>query len=397
MSIPTPVPGPPGRLHIVSDLLCYLLEQLRGILLLVSDPTWQDEHMAGQRDCLGLPHLYQLEPVLGQRDRLGLSHLYQLEPVLECLSVADLSPWQGSEPARLVTRLLDLSRPWLDGQVGPFEAWQAVAAAAVTWRTDTDGLLRVVQERTHMLGGSRPADNDSPAGGDESRKCPRFSAAVERLRQLRPENKPSAAKLDMLAERLAELGSALREQGVGWLVERLRLGSPLEEQARALYRLAVTSDLPTVRAALGEALRPEGSDPFRASQLQVLLVDELLNRLVWWYSWTGAVEQLAPTAPAPREHVAASAPKSLRWDEVTRTLLLDGIGIKTFRKNPANRQVELIEAFNRQSWNNPLINPFETPVILRQTCKSLNEGLPPQTVKFRMDGTGEGVRWERDR
>src|SRR5262245_52332475 len=118
MSTQTPVPGPPDRLHVVPDLLCYLLEQLRGILFLVSDPTWQDEHMAGPPD------------------RMGVLHLYQLEPVLECLSVADLSLWQGSDPGRLVTQVLDLLRPWLDGKVGPFEAWQAVASAAVTWAAD---------------------------------------------------------------------------------------------------------------------------------------------------------------------------------------------------------------------------------------------------------------------
>jgi hypothetical protein len=34
---------------------------------------------------------------------------------------------------------------------------------------------------------------------------------------------------------------------------------------------------------------------------------------------------------------------------------------------------------------------------LHDTIKNLNRTLPPGTIRFRGDGTGQGVRWEYDR
>lgn len=96
-------------------------------------------------------------------------------------------------------------------------------------------------------------------------------------------------------------------------------------------------------------------------------------------------------APAPEAaYVQSLRP---RWDGETRTLHLGVIGIKTYGRQPAERQIDLLEAFERAGWPHSVADPFNHRETLNQTCKDLNKGLPVSTIQFHPDGSGEGVCW----
>jgi hypothetical protein len=92
------------------------------------------------------------------------------------------------------------------------------------------------------------------------------------------------------------------------------------------------------------------------------------------------------------------------WDEDSRRLWLGGLLLRQFRQ-PAPHQTTLLAAFQEEGWHSghiddPLsLEPGEGPddarKRLRETIHNLNQSLPAGTIRFRGDGTGEGVWWER--
>lgn len=94
------------------------------------------------------------------------------------------------------------------------------------------------------------------------------------------------------------------------------------------------------------------------------------------------------------------------WDTKSRQPWLRGILVKEFRQ-PAPNQTRLLDVFQEQGWasahiDDPLPSyPGETEKDvtrrLQETIKNLNRGLLPGTIRFRGDGTGQGVRWQYDR
>ena len=80
--------------------------------------------------------------------------------------------------------------------------------------------------------------------------------------------------------------------------------------------------------------------------------------------------------------------------------------LKTFRQ-PAPNQTTILDVFQEDEWAKSHIDdPLSRSVgedeadarrRLHETIKNLNRGLPPGTIRFHGDGTGEGVRWEYDR
>src|SRR5262249_53570121 len=59
----------------------------------------------------------------------------------------------------------------------------------------------------------------------------------------------------------------------------------------------------------------------------------------------------------------------------------------------------VLEAFQVNDWQGPIDDPLgdgegsEAAERLRETVKSLNEGLPAGTIRFHTDGRGGSVRW----
>lgn len=113
-------------------------------------------------------------------------------------------------------------------------------------------------------------------------------------------------------------------------------------------------------------------------------------------------------APAPRARAtrAFQANGSLPyWDTQSRRLWLGGILVKEFRQ-PAPNQTMLLAVFQEQGWatahiDDPLPCQREETEEdakhrLQETVKNLNRGLSPGTIRFRGDGTGQGVLWQYD-
>jgi hypothetical protein len=102
-------------------------------------------------------------------------------------------------------------------------------------------------------------------------------------------------------------------------------------------------------------------------------------------------EQSPPEGPGPL------------WDPVGRRLWFHGRLVKEFSK-PAPDQTALLAAFQRVGWMSHVFDPLdprpdETRAVLqrrlRHAVRNLNSGLPRGTLRFRSDGSGYGVRWER--
>jgi hypothetical protein len=92
------------------------------------------------------------------------------------------------------------------------------------------------------------------------------------------------------------------------------------------------------------------------------------------------------------------------WDPDEQQLWLDGVVIKEFER-PAPDQTGLLDAFHQRGWPRHVIDPLparpgeswrQVQRRLRDTVKNLNRELPPGTFRFRGDGSGHGVWWDRD-
>jgi hypothetical protein len=121
-----------------------------------------------------------------------------------------------------------------------------------------------------------------------------------------------------------------------------------------------------------------------------------LRQLVLASRAGGPAQQPAPAGPTP----CLSVPY---WDAATRRLWLGARVLKEFRQ-PAPNQTAILGAFQEDGWaaghiDDPLPpahgeGPEEVKRRLQETVKNLNRGLPPDSIRFRGDGSGEGVRWE---
>jgi hypothetical protein len=104
------------------------------------------------------------------------------------------------------------------------------------------------------------------------------------------------------------------------------------------------------------------------------------------------------TTPVPNyaeKATAPSPPLKPRWDETTATLYWGNVAIREFRKHPAQNQTALIEAFHRKGWARNIPNPFiGDPRKLNFAIYQMNKGLAEKVIRFRGDGTGQGVVWE---
>jgi hypothetical protein len=99
----------------------------------------------------------------------------------------------------------------------------------------------------------------------------------------------------------------------------------------------------------------------------------------------------SPSEGRPRPH----------WD-AGRRLWLGKQLLKWFRQ-PASNQTTLLDAFEEQGWSVHIDDPLprqdaeeeqDSKRRLHDTIRNLNRNLPPNTIRFRGDGTGQGVLWE---
>ena len=101
------------------------------------------------------------------------------------------------------------------------------------------------------------------------------------------------------------------------------------------------------------------------------------------------------------EYTPNSLPPVLipRWDSNRHELLLEGVVVKRFRHRSPNQE-RVLNVFQEEGWpqviHDPLIPNGEScpKRRLNDTIKGLNHRQENPLIRFRGDGTGEGVFWE---
>jgi hypothetical protein len=88
-----------------------------------------------------------------------------------------------------------------------------------------------------------------------------------------------------------------------------------------------------------------------------------------------------------------------KWDEQRRQLRVGRVLVKEF-KLPSPNQETVLMAFEEEGWPPRIDDPLP-PVAqldprrrLHDTIKALNRKQKRDLIRFRGDGSGEGIRWE---
>jgi hypothetical protein len=88
-----------------------------------------------------------------------------------------------------------------------------------------------------------------------------------------------------------------------------------------------------------------------------------------------------------------------RWDPATRVLRVGGHIVKQYRV-PSSTQEAILDAFQEEGWPHHLDDPLP-PVHdgypkdrLRDAIRHLNANQKNRLIRFRGDGTGQGILWE---
>jgi hypothetical protein len=124
------------------------------------------------------------------------------------------------------------------------------------------------------------------------------------------------------------------------------------------------------------------------------------------------LRHLLPAALSAAEHNGTHAAPAVNgallpcWDAENRRLWLGTCLVKEFRQ-PAPNQTTLLDVFQEEGWaggriDDPLPRAKDegekdAKRRLHETVKNLNRGLKPGTIRFRGDGTGQGIAWEYQR
>ena len=87
------------------------------------------------------------------------------------------------------------------------------------------------------------------------------------------------------------------------------------------------------------------------------------------------------------------------WDAETRELRINGHLVKRFKWKAANQET-VLAAFEEEGWRRRIDDPLP-PVPdqlstrhLSEAIKQLNRSQKNSLIRFRGDGTGEGITWE---
>jgi hypothetical protein len=112
-----------------------------------------------------------------------------------------------------------------------------------------------------------------------------------------------------------------------------------------------------------------------------------------------AAPEPTPKIMASSEHVNGAALHKPTWDCDRRELRFVGSLVKQF-KLPSPNQEHILMAFEEDGWPPRIDDPLpphpeaEPKQRLRETIRSLNRNQKERLVRFKGDGTGEGVLWE---
>lgn len=102
---------------------------------------------------------------------------------------------------------------------------------------------------------------------------------------------------------------------------------------------------------------------------------------------------------APSDWETAIVPKVPRWDATCRELCWGLIVVKRFRL-PASNQELVLAAFEEEGWPRHIDDPLPSPrdcdpqQRLHDTIKRLNRHQVNPLIRFRANGSGNGIFWE---
>jgi hypothetical protein len=112
-----------------------------------------------------------------------------------------------------------------------------------------------------------------------------------------------------------------------------------------------------------------------------------------------SIGSLTTRAPAPYAADQDSAEAVPLWDDRRRTLFLKGQVVKRFRCVAVNQQT-ILSAFQEEGWPMRIDDPLSpsSSLVSKQrlgdTIKWLNRKQANRLLRFRGDGSGQGVVWE---
>ena len=178
---------------------------------------------------------------------------------------------------------------------------------------------------------------------------------------------------------LEKLG--LNENDLRWLVRKGYV-----EHAREV----------TVQGVNGREFQPTGDLTFCKRTCFVLTETGVVRAC-------SAVENQPPPPPngfCVAEPSPATPSDVPHWDAETRELRIDGTILKQFKWHAANQEI-ILSTFQEEGWPFRIDDPLppqsdqDPKRRLSDTIKCLNRKQANKLIRFRGDGTGEGIIWER--
>lgn len=116
---------------------------------------------------------------------------------------------------------------------------------------------------------------------------------------------------------------------------------------------------------------------------------------------TGPVVRAAPPRTGLERVLAANqVPSPPVWNPESRELTVDGLTVKRFRV-PAPNQELILQVFMEEGWPTriddplPIVQGVERKRRLQATIVCLNRCQQQRLLRFRGDGLGSGIQWER--
>ena len=111
------------------------------------------------------------------------------------------------------------------------------------------------------------------------------------------------------------------------------------------------------------------------------------------------VHSMSPPDDVVAVGVSHASRPSVHWDPASRRLQVDGQLVKCFRWRAINQE-SILNAFQEEGWPRHIDDPLppqpelDPKQRLSDTIKCLNRKQLNPLIRFRGDGTGEGVIWE---
>jgi hypothetical protein len=114
----------------------------------------------------------------------------------------------------------------------------------------------------------------------------------------------------------------------------------------------------------------------------------------------GEGADLPPSRPSKSPEILSFSSHLPRWDRESHVLYLGQQVVKRYKRPSPNQDI-VLSAFEEEGWPGRIYDPLPpkdevvTKNRLHATIKWLNLNQETRLLRFRGDGTGEGVCWER--